>query len=59
MVREIDGFEFGVGAPIYFRRLYNGFYLEPGFVARRLRAGDSSATTVGPQVLVGWGTVVG
>jgi len=51
------GFEFGVGAPIYFRRVYSGFFLEPGLIARRFDGGDGDVegnTTVGPQVLVGW-----
>ena len=60
------GVEVGVGVPIYFRRTYQGAFLEPGFISRRFEYQEScwdcatseeithTATTVGPQVLVGW-----
>jgi hypothetical protein len=49
-----EGVELGIGAPIYFRRTYQGVFLEPGVIYRRMTDGDASADTVGPQVLVGW-----
>ena len=52
--RDDDGFELGVGLPIYFRKTYQGPFLEPGFVGRRLGDGPSALTEIGPQVLVGW-----
>lgn len=62
---ETSGMEVGVGAPIYFRRTYQGVFLEPGFISRRLThtcqgcsgaGGDvmDSETTFGPQMLMGW-----
>jgi hypothetical protein len=51
-----SGFELGFGAPVYFRKMYSGLFLEPGVILRRLSAGDmdETATVVGPQALVGW-----
>ena len=49
-----DGFELGVGLPIYLRRTYRGPFLEPGFVGRRIGDGEFASTQVGPQVLAGW-----
>ncbi|MBF5044826.1 hypothetical protein FGE12_20675 [Aggregicoccus sp. 17bor-14] len=53
-----DGFELGLGAPIYFRKVYSGFFLEPGFTYKRLSTdvdgSKESATVVGPQVSLGW-----
>jgi opacity protein-like surface antigen len=55
---EGHGYELGVGLPIYFRRTYSGFFLEPGAIVRRYTdTGDleeDGTTTVGPQVLIGW-----
>jgi hypothetical protein len=47
------GYQLSANAPIYFRRAYQGLYLEPGVTIRR---GDSSRsrTTFGPHVLAGW-----
>jgi hypothetical protein len=63
----VTGVEVGVGVPIYFRRTYQGLFLEPGFVSQTFSAttcpdggcsasGDSSDTITmfGPQMLVGW-----
>ncbi|HUS62966.1 MAG TPA: hypothetical protein VMZ28_00435 [Kofleriaceae bacterium] len=54
-----DGYELGVGLPIYFRRAYQGLFLEPGFIAREMGSSwdDSTYREVGPQVLVGYGWV--
>ena len=64
---DTSGVEIGVGAPIYFRRTYQGAFLEPGFISRRFthtyscdfECASNSATTetvstFGPQMLVGW-----
>lgn len=52
---DVHGFELGVGAPIYFRKVYSGIFLEPGLVARTMSAGDNyNSNTLGPQVLLGW-----
>ena len=59
------GVEIGVGAPIYFRRTYQGAFLEPGFISRRMDVPDycdfdcttmttRTIATFGPQMLVGW-----
>jgi len=52
------GVELGIGAPIYFRKVYSGLFLEPGFTFKSLY-NDGSGTrettnVVGPQVLLGW-----
>ncbi len=59
-IRE-TGAEMGVGAPIYFRRTYQGLFLEPGLISRTFKtsyvdssSSDQTTTTFGPQVLVGW-----
>lgn len=60
---DVEGVEVGVGVPIYFRRTYQGLFLEPGFISRTFsesncfdcREGETNTTTTfGPQVLVGW-----
>jgi hypothetical protein len=62
-------FEGDIGLPIYFRRTYQGAFLEPGLVVRQVVADDDvnyssspdgypppsrKAAQWGPQVLVGW-----
>lgn len=51
---DINGTEVSIGAPIYFRRVYSGLFLEPGFMVRNMRDSDGDDTTIGPQALVGW-----
>lgn len=61
---KTSGVEFGVGLPIYFRRTYQGLFLEPGIISRTFSdtyscdtcatAEETTNTTFGPQVLVGW-----
>jgi hypothetical protein len=52
---DVKGFELGAGVPIYFRRTYQGAFLEPGIIVRQFsESGGYSSTTFGPQVLVGW-----
>jgi hypothetical protein len=53
---DVRGFELGIGAPVYFRKIYSGVFLEPGVIVRSLSADDSdaSATVFGPQVLLGY-----
>jgi len=65
---SVTGAEIGVGAPIYFRRTYQGLFLEPGLISRTFKdsytysdsngnavdGGKTTSTTFGPQVLVGW-----
>ena len=62
----MHGYEVGISAPIYFRRVYNGPFLEPGLIARGSSndagvaydctdcTSSSSTTMVGPEVLFGW-----
>jgi hypothetical protein len=57
-------FEFDITAPIYFKHMHNGFYLEPGFMSRRTREKQynfnsnenllENDTVYGPQILMGW-----
>ena len=61
---QVSGVEVGVGLPIYFRRTYQGLFLEPGLASRTFTdsyscdgcssTGETTNTTFGPQVLVGW-----
>jgi hypothetical protein len=43
--------EFSLTAPLYFRRAYQGPFIEPGLMSREYDDGDSER---GPQVMVGW-----
>lgn len=54
-----SGHEIGVSFPIYFRRVFQGPFLEPGIIARNLHDScdgctGSSDEHVGPEVLFGW-----
>lgn len=57
-----DGYEIGASLPIYFRRVYSGPFIEPGFVMRGSKSkycdssyGDCSMDTfAGPEMLFGW-----
>ena len=61
---NVSGVEIGVGLPIYFRRTYQGLFLEPGIISRTFSDSyscdgcssreETTTTTFGPQVLVGW-----
>src|SRR5262245_44603099 len=58
MIRDTDGddrgYEFGVTAPLYLKRVYQGPFLEPGVIVRDFNAGDEKRAFVGPQVNLGW-----
>jgi len=57
-----EGYEVGASLPIYFRRVYSGPFIEPGFIMRGARSnycdstyGDCSMETqAGPEMLFGW-----
>lgn len=51
---NISGFGAGLGAPIYFKKMYDGFLLEPGFRYQNMQSGDVTVSYFGPQMLVGW-----
>lgn len=55
---DTHGFQLGLSAPIYFRRAYQGVFLEPGVMIRSLSHGAESYTDdtfeVGPEILLGW-----
>jgi hypothetical protein len=48
------GHEVGVSAPIYFKRTFQGPFLEPGIVSRQFDNNCDSCATVGPEVMFGW-----
>jgi hypothetical protein len=53
------GHEVGISLPIYFRRVFQGPFLEAGIIARNLHdscadCGGSNREHVGPEVLFGW-----
>ena len=60
-----EGYEIGASLPIYFRRVYSGPFIEPGFIMRGSRnnsycdasyggCGSDMTTTAGPEMLFGW-----
>jgi hypothetical protein len=50
-----SGHEIGVSAPIYFKRTFQGPFLEPGLVSRNVQGDcDGCSTSVGPEVMIGW-----
>ena len=61
-----SGYEVGLSAPIYFRRVYSGPFIEPGVIARGstdnntdyayscVDCSSSSNTMAGPEILFGW-----
>lgn len=61
---EADGYEVGIGLPIYFRRTYLGAFFEPGVILRQwndtyyddasAREVSANPATIGPQCLIGW-----
>lgn len=53
---DVSGMELGVSLPIYFKKMYSGFFLEPGIVLRSTENDydDGVDSIAGPQVLVGW-----
>jgi hypothetical protein len=52
------GVDVALAAPIYFRKMYSGFFLEPALTFKALSSdfngGTESATVVGPQMSAGW-----
>jgi len=54
MDSDLDGWEGSVNLPIYFRKMYSGFYLEPGLMYRSFSMADIHQAELGPQVLLGW-----
>jgi hypothetical protein len=56
-VRDTDlyGFELDVSAPIFFKKMNDGFYLEPGLFALYVDVGDAgNAQGGGVQLILGW-----
>lgn len=58
---DTSGIEFSAALPIYFRRAYQGAFLEPGLMMRSFSDDDEDyhsssdpSVTFGPQVLFGW-----
>jgi len=60
-----EGYEVGASLPIYFRRVYSGPFIEPGFIMRGERnnyscdasygsCGNEMSTQAGPEMLFGW-----
>lgn len=48
------GSEVSVSVPVYFRKVYDGFSLEPGIIHRWTRANGKTNSIMGHQVLVGY-----
>ena len=54
-----SGYEFGLSVPLYFKRVYQGPFLEGGVMVRHFENKECSdcmqqEADVGPEVLVGW-----
>ncbi len=52
---DLYGFEIGASAPIFFKKMNDGFYLEPGVFILHVDVGDAgSASGGGVHLLLGW-----
>ncbi len=49
-----SGYEVGISAPIYLKRVFSGPFLEPGLIARDFDTNNGEGALVGPEVLFGW-----
>ena len=47
------GLEYGITAPIYFTKVYTGYYIEPGFNIQSVKIDGDSNTVYGPIVFLG------
>ena len=61
--KDTGGYEIGASVPIYFKRVYQGPFLEPGIIVREFHSKysgtcdfdcGSNHSLVGPEVLFGW-----
>ena len=64
-IENEHGYEVGISAPIYFRRVYSGPFIEPGLISRGMSNSNdysyscadcesSNNSMVGPEILFGW-----
>jgi hypothetical protein len=51
---DAHGYELGATAPIYFKRVYQGPFIEPGVLVRDLDTTDEQRRFTGAQVNFGW-----
>jgi len=51
---DSGGYEFGLTVPLYFKRVYQGPFFEPGIMVRDLNTSDGMGAFIGPQVNFGW-----
>lgn len=54
MDSDARGYEFGLTLPLYFKRVYQGPFFEPGVLVRDLNSTDDKRAFVGAQMSVGW-----
>lgn len=58
LFRPVDepdgGYELGVTVPLYFKRVFQGPFIEPGVLVRDLDTTDAAGPFIGPQVNFGW-----
>ncbi len=47
------GLEYGITAPIYFTKVYTGYFIEPGFNIQSVKIDNESNTVYGPIVYLG------
>ncbi len=50
---DSKGMELALTVPIYFRKMYSDYYLEPGFTYKKLEIENEDAKVYGPAVLFG------
>jgi len=51
---ELYGAEFCAAVPIFFKKMNDGFYIEPGVYVSAMSYESDSAVAGGPQMLLGW-----
>lgn len=49
-----EGFEINLAVPIYFSKVYNGFFLEPGISFNSLDIGTTNVQLFGPGIKIGY-----
>ncbi len=50
---EEGGGEFSLSVPVYFRKMYTDYFLEPGFTYQKFQVGKKDVRVYGPSVLIG------
>jgi len=54
---DFYAFQLSASMPIYFKKMHDGFYLEPGAYGLVGSIDGDTITAGGPQLLLGWGWI--